>query len=99
MSLIQRLLDPIITVLLLVGLCQIWGEVEQIPYWVMATTTFLLMLPILKLLGLYRSYRSLSPSTLAPRLLTGWLMVIGSLLFLGFLTQTSAIFSRSLLLT
>ncbi len=96
---IQRLLDPAIAALLLVGLCQAWGERAQTSYLLLATTAFLLMVPILKLVGLYRPYRSLSPSTIAPRLFTGWLMVIGSLLFLGFLTQTSAIFSRSLLLT
>ncbi|NCJ08362.1 undecaprenyl-phosphate glucose phosphotransferase [Synechococcales cyanobacterium C] len=95
----QRLLDPAIAALLLLGLHHFWGTGAQTPYLLLATTTFLLMLPILKAMGIYCPYRSHSPGTLATRLLTAWVVVLGSLLFLGFLSQTSAVFSRGLLLT
>jgi putative colanic acid biosysnthesis UDP-glucose lipid carrier transferase len=97
--LIQRLLDPCIAVLLLLILTPIYGVDLQKPYISLAVTVFLLMLPVFKAVGLYRPYRSLSPTTLGPRLLMGWIILLGILLFLGFFTQTSVIFSRSLLLT
>jgi putative colanic acid biosynthesis UDP-glucose lipid carrier transferase len=97
--LIQRLLDPSIAVLLLMILTPMYGVSWQNPYIALAVTVFLLMLPIFKAVGLYRPYRSLSPTTLGPRLLMGWIILLGILLFLGFISQTSGTFSRPLLLT
>lgn len=97
--LIQRLLDPTISVLLLIALTPLYDVRWQEPYIFLSVTVFLLMLPIFKVVGLYRPYRSLTPTTIGPRLLTGWIILLTILLFLGFFTQTTVIFSRSLLLT
>jgi putative colanic acid biosysnthesis UDP-glucose lipid carrier transferase len=96
---VQRLLDPIVTVLMLFLIAWIYGLAIKTPHIVLSITTLLLMLPIFKGVGLYRPYRNLSPTTLGPRLLTGWMVLLGTLLFLGYITQTSQDFSRALLLT
>lgn len=97
--LVQRLLDPAITLLLLFGLAATYSVPIHKRYIIFAITTFLLMLPIFKAVGLYRPYRSLSPTSIGPRLLSGWVTLLAILSFLGFLTQTSIEFSRPLLLT
>jgi putative colanic acid biosysnthesis UDP-glucose lipid carrier transferase len=96
---IHRLLDPIIAVLVLVALANIYEVGFEKPHIIFSITVCLLMLPIFKAVGLYRPYRSLSPATLGPRLLSGWIILLGVLLFLGFVTQTSVAFSRTLVLT
>ncbi len=97
--LVQRLLDPAVAVLVLLVLAEFYGIGVINPHILLSVTIFLLILPIFKAVGLYRPYRSLSPATLGPRLLTGWVSLLGCLLFLGFITQTSVLFSRTLLLT
>jgi putative colanic acid biosysnthesis UDP-glucose lipid carrier transferase len=96
---LHRLLDPAIAVLLLGLLANIYNVVFTTPYIILSVTVSLLMLPIFKAVGLYKSYRSLSPATLGPRLLSGWIILLGILLFLGYVTQTSINFSRILILT
>jgi putative colanic acid biosysnthesis UDP-glucose lipid carrier transferase len=96
---VQRILDPVIVVLCLFLLAQIYGVKFETHLIILSVTSFLLVLPIFKGVGLYKPYRSLSPATLGPRLLTGWIVLLGALLFLGYVTQTSILFSRSLLLS
>ena len=96
---VQRVLDPLVVVLVLFILSQIYSVGFGTHLTVLAVTSFLLVLPIFKAVGLYKPYRSLSPATLGPRLLTGWVAFLGALLFLGYITQTSLLFSRSLLLS
>ncbi len=97
--LIHRLLDPVIAVLVLLSLAHLYEVDFEKPHIIFSITVCLLMLPIFKAVGLYRPYRSLSPATLGPRLLSGWFILLGVLLFLGFVTQTSVAFSRTLVLT
>ncbi|HEY9826270.1 MAG TPA: undecaprenyl-phosphate glucose phosphotransferase [Stenomitos sp.] len=96
---VQRLLDPIVTMAMLFGLAWIYRIPIGTHHIILAFTAFLLMLPVFKAVGLYRPYRTLSPATLGPRLLSGWIILLGVLLFLGFMTQTTSRFSRPLLLT
>jgi putative colanic acid biosynthesis UDP-glucose lipid carrier transferase len=95
---VQRLLDPGITVLMLFGLALVQGVPLQERYIILSVTTCLLMFPVFKAVGLYRPYRTLSATALGPRLLSGWVILLGALLFLGFITRTSGSFSRNLML-
>lgn len=95
----QRTLDPLIVVLTLFLLALTYDIEYSTQHIILSVTSFLLVLPIFKAVGLYKPYRSLSPATLGARLFTGWISLLGVLLFLGYITQTSAQFSRSLLLS
>lgn len=98
-TLVQRLLDPALAVLLLVVLAQLYNVPFATSLQLFALTTFLLILPVFKSTGMYRPYRSLAPRLLAIRLIMGWSIVVGLMLFIGFATKTSVIFSRALILT
>lgn len=95
----QRLLDPLLAVGLLVLLSQ-WQQVTFIePYSVLAILVFLLIMPVFKATGLYRSYRSSTLPSVMRRIFIGWGLVLVILLVLGYSTKTSSIFSRSLLIS
>lgn len=98
-TLVQRLLDPTLAVLLLVVLAHFYEEPFATSLQLFALTAFLLILPVFKLMGMYRPYRSLAARLLALRLTMGWSIVIGMMLFVGFATKTSGEFSRALILT
>ena len=95
----QRLLDPTIAVLLLIVLADIYNVTLYPPHLALSIIVFGLIISLFKEFGLYHPYRALSPALLGTRLLLGWGIAIAVLLFLGYLTETSALFSRSLLLT
>lgn len=96
---VQRLLDPTLAVLLLVILAQVYAIPFTTSLQLFALTAFLLILPVFKTMGMYRPYRSLAPRLLTIRLVMGWTIVVGLMLFIGFATKTSMIFSRALILT
>ncbi|WP_299415148.1 undecaprenyl-phosphate glucose phosphotransferase [Acaryochloris sp. IP29b_bin.148] len=98
-TLAQRLLDPTVAVLLLVVLAHFYNVTFATSLQLFALTTFLLILPIFKATGMYRPYRSLAPRLLMIRLIMGWSIVMGMMLFIGFVTKTSMVFSRALILT
>lgn len=98
-TLVQRLLDPMMAILLLVVLAHFYLVPFATSLQLFALTAFLLILSVFKSTGMYRPYRSLSPRLLAFRLVMGWCIVIGLMLFVGFVTKTSMIFSRALILT
>jgi putative colanic acid biosysnthesis UDP-glucose lipid carrier transferase len=98
--LLQRFVDPTTATLLLLGLARLYSidfEAFDIPSLVIIV--FLLILPIFKAVGLYRPYRTLSVRLLAGRLLLGWVVLLTTLLVLGYVTKTSQYYARSLLLT
>ncbi len=96
---LQRLLDPIIAVILLLLLKYFLGVGEDAPYILLAAIAFLLIVPVFKAVGLYRSFRTGSFRVEITRLLIGWAIVEALLLLLGYMTKTSSIFSRTVLLT
>ncbi|MGB8698549.1 MAG: undecaprenyl-phosphate glucose phosphotransferase, partial [Thermosynechococcaceae cyanobacterium] len=98
-QLIQRILDPCISVFILYVISIVYGVDISTHYGVLLITIFLSFLPIFKIVGLYRSYRTLSPIKIALKLLLGWALLLSNLLFLGYVTRTSELFSRSVLLT
>ncbi|NJN39463.1 MAG: undecaprenyl-phosphate glucose phosphotransferase, partial [Acaryochloridaceae cyanobacterium CSU_3_4] len=96
---LQRLLDPALAVVLMFAIAHVSGVYWETSTQLFALTSFLVILPVFKAMGLYRPYRSLAPRLLGLRLLMGWLVVLGILFFIGFATKTSAYFSRILVLT
>lgn len=99
LTLVQRLLDPTLAVLMLVILAHFYDISFSTRWQLFSLTVFLLILPVFKAMGMYRPYRSLAPRLLLIRLAMGWTIVMGLMLFIGFATKTSVIFSRALLLT
>jgi putative colanic acid biosysnthesis UDP-glucose lipid carrier transferase len=95
--LLQRMGDTVIAAVLLWGLGFIYGVEFSQPYIILAAITVLLMWPILKGAGIYYSYRSEHPAATCPRLWLAWTIVFLLLLLIGYVTQTSALFSRILL--
>ncbi len=96
---LQRLIDPIAAIALLIGLSQLYQIPFQQPYILLGVIILLAIPPLFKLAGLYRSYRNSSAAAIAPRLLLAWGITLASLLFLGYSTKTSDLFSRSLLIS
>ncbi len=98
-TVLQRLLDSTLATGLLLAMSKYYGVPFSRPYILLAAMVFLLILPIFKATGLYRSYRGDTLTAEAPKILLGWGIVLAMLLFLGYVTKSSAIFSRSTLLS
>lgn len=95
---LQRLLDPILAISLLLALTKYYGVFFGIPYILLSAIAFLLILPVFKATGLYRSYRGEALTAEVNRIFLGWGIVLSILLFLGYVIKVSAVFSRSILL-
>ncbi|WP_218079550.1 undecaprenyl-phosphate glucose phosphotransferase [Anthocerotibacter panamensis] len=95
---LQRLLDPLLVVALLFGLQFALEGYFRETYILLGVLVFFLVLTVFKAAGLYRSYRGEDLLAELPRLLGGWLVVLATLLFLGFVTKTTGLFSREVLL-
>jgi putative colanic acid biosysnthesis UDP-glucose lipid carrier transferase len=98
-SCLQRWLDPTLAIGLLLGLTTLQQEAITTSYLVLSIVSFLLILLVFNPTGLYSSYRNSVPQVIASRLISGWSFVIIVLLFLGYITKTSEIFSRKTLLS
>lgn len=95
-TILQRLLDPLLIVGLLFGLCAIRGvPFTSTHFLLLGIITFLLVLPVFKAVGLYRSFRGEPLAGEIPRILLGWSIAIGILLLCGYATKTSEMFPRS----
>jgi putative colanic acid biosysnthesis UDP-glucose lipid carrier transferase len=95
--LLQRMGDTAIATVLLWGLGFIYGVEFSQPYIILTAITVLIMWPVLKSAGIYYSYRSEHPAATCPRLWLACTIVFLLLLLIGYVTQTSALFSRLLL--
>ncbi len=96
---LQRIIDPCLIIFLLYTLYSISWTPYQEAYVYLGIITFLLTPPLFRMAGLYRSYRTGSYMTELPRILAGWSIIIAVLLFLAYLTKSSAMFSRQVLIT
>jgi putative colanic acid biosysnthesis UDP-glucose lipid carrier transferase len=96
---LQRTLDVGIAVAVLwgIGLTIGFNTPFLTPYVVLSILTALAMWPIFGSTGIYQSYRSDHPAATYPRLWMAWISVFTLLLLLGYVTQTSALFSRLVL--
>ena len=98
-TVLQRIIDPCLIIFLLYTLYSISWTPFQEAYLYLGIITFLLTPPLFRMAGLYRSYRTGSYMTELPRILAGWSIIIAVLLFLAYLTKSSAMFSRQVLIT
>jgi putative colanic acid biosysnthesis UDP-glucose lipid carrier transferase len=96
---LQRLTDPLLVFGLLPLLSQYLKVDLNSELMVLGIVSCLLMLPVFKAIGRYRPSHTANATREWQRILAGWAIVLGVLLFLGYSTKTSAIFSRRLVLT
>jgi putative colanic acid biosynthesis UDP-glucose lipid carrier transferase len=96
--LIQWLLDGLMVVLLLALLALAYGVPFQDQYHLLAALAFILTLLVFRASQLYRPWRGVDFIRLGQRVLVAWLIVLGLLLALAFVTKTTANFSRGVLL-
>ncbi|MCM1983281.1 undecaprenyl-phosphate glucose phosphotransferase [Lyngbya confervoides] len=95
----QRILDALVATGLLL-LCTVYFEARiNQAYLILAGLTLLLTPPLMKLVGVYDALNTDRPQTRFPQILMGWTLVATLLMFLGFFTQTSIVFSRQLIFT
>jgi putative colanic acid biosysnthesis UDP-glucose lipid carrier transferase len=96
---LQRLTDP----LLVFGLLPVLSYSIQVSlnsdFIFLGIISCLMMLPVFKAIGRYRPSHTADATREWQRILAGWAIILGLLLFLGYSTKTSAIFSRRLVLT
>jgi putative colanic acid biosynthesis UDP-glucose lipid carrier transferase len=96
--LIQWFLDGLMVVLLLAVLAFGYGVPFEKQYHLLAGLAFILTLLIFRAAQLYRPWRGVDFLRLGQRVLMAWGIVTGLLLALGFVTKTTAYFSRGVLL-
>lgn len=96
--LIQWFLDGLMAVLLLAVLAFGYGVPFEKQYHLLAGLAFILTLLIFRAAQLYRPWRGVDFLRLGQRVLLAWGIVTGLLLALGFVTKTTAYFSRGVLL-
>ncbi|WP_404787624.1 exopolysaccharide biosynthesis polyprenyl glycosylphosphotransferase [Altericista sp. CCNU0014] len=96
---LQRTLDVVIAVAVLWGLGFALGFNTPFitPYIALSVLTASIMWPIFGSIGIYVSYRSGHPAATYPRVWMAWGSVCALLLLFGYITQTSALFSRLVL--
>jgi putative colanic acid biosysnthesis UDP-glucose lipid carrier transferase len=94
---LQRLTDAIFVILLLLAFTAAFGISINRPYWILAGITGLMTPLILKMTGVYDSPDLSQPTSVCPKIFAGWTIITAILFFVGFLTQTTQIFSRILI--
>jgi putative colanic acid biosynthesis UDP-glucose lipid carrier transferase len=97
-SLFQWFLDGLVVVLFLSVLALLYGVPFQKPYQLLSALAFILTLLVFRAAQLYRPWRGVDFIRLGQRVVVAWTVVTGLLLTLGFVTKTSAYFSRGVLL-
>jgi putative colanic acid biosynthesis UDP-glucose lipid carrier transferase len=96
--LIQWLLDGLMVVLLLAVLALAYGVPFENQYHLLAALAFILTLLVFRAAQLYRPWRGVDFIRLGQRVLVAWVIVLGLLLALAFVTKTTTYFSRGVLL-
>jgi putative colanic acid biosysnthesis UDP-glucose lipid carrier transferase len=93
-SILQKLMDGGLVVLLLFFTATFFGFRFEYPYVILAVTAFFITWIVFQEAGLYRPWRGVKSLRLVRRLCFSWVVVVAILVGLGFLTKTSAMFSR-----
>jgi putative colanic acid biosysnthesis UDP-glucose lipid carrier transferase len=96
---LQRLTDPLLVFGLLPLLSAYYKVVLNSDFIFLGIIACLLVLPVFKAIGRYRPSHTANARREWQRIIAGWAIILGILLFLGYSTKTSAIFSRRLVLT
>jgi len=96
---LSALIGPIITVITLRVITFVYNLDFDGPYMSLAIITFLISFTIFKEVNLQTLLQSGSFTSQTKNLLGGWLLLLGILLFLGYVTKSSEEFSRRAILT
>ena len=97
-TLIQWFLDGLVVVFFLAILASLYGVPFQKPYQFLSALAFVLTLLVFRTAQLYRPWRGVDFMRLGRRVSLAWVVVTFLLLALGFVTKTTAYFSRGVLL-
>ena len=98
-SRLQWLLDGTVVVALLVVICWFYTVPLTHDYFILGAVTFLLTIMVFQGSRLYRPWRGVFLGQLVRQVFLAWVLVAAILAVLGYLTKTSDIFSRRVLLT
>ncbi|MDX1252772.1 MAG: undecaprenyl-phosphate glucose phosphotransferase [Gammaproteobacteria bacterium] len=96
---LQHVIDPFITVISLFLIASVYSVPFDEAYQFMAIIAFLLALIIFREVDLHRCWRKGGVRAQSSHLLVAWLLLVGILLFLGYVTKSSEHFSRRVLTT
>ncbi|MHB8067652.1 MAG: undecaprenyl-phosphate glucose phosphotransferase [Desulfobaccales bacterium] len=94
-STIQRVLDGLVVVFLLLFLCRLHQISMTNEYLMLGGIAFLAVIVVFKATQLYRPWRGVNPFRLIRRVFLSWVLVVILLLILGYVTKASFIFSRA----
>ncbi len=97
-SRLQRLLDGVVVILLLVILCRVYGIPFGRHYYILSVAAILLSLVVFQGAQLYRPWRGANLMRLVRQVFLAWAMVAAILLVLGFALKISTFYSRGVLL-
>lgn len=98
-SVLQHVINPFITVASLFLIAFVYDVPFDDAYQLMAIMVFLLALIIFREVDLHRCWRTGGMRAQSGHLMVAWLLLIGILLFLGYVTKSSDHFSRRVLTT
>lgn len=96
---VQRLLDGFVVFSLLVLLCWFLEVPFESAYLIVGVTTFLLTMAVFEGAQLYRPWRGANLVRLVRRVFIAWILIAAFLLALGFVTKTSNLFSRGVMVS
>lgn len=97
-SRVQWSLDGLVVVLLLFLLCRVYGEKFHYYFRVLGGMAFFLTIVVFQAAYLYRPWRGANFMRLVRKVCLAWAVVFAILVMLGFITKTSAYFSRTIVL-
>ena len=95
----QWILDGLVVIALLLLLCWLYEVNFYFYFQVLGGITFLLTVVVFQAAGLYRPWRGANLMRLVRKVFLSWALVTFILIILGYVTKTSAIFSRRTILS
>ena len=98
-SRVQWILDGAVVVLLLFIICLCFGEPFRLIYQLLGLATLLLTVLVFQTANLHQPWRGANLTGLVRRVFLSWILVIAILSVLGYVTKTSILFSRRVVLT
>ncbi len=98
-SRLQWLLDGTVAMALLVLLCDYYNVPLSLDYISLGIITFLLIIMVFQSFRLYRPWRGVYLGQLVRQVFLAWIVIAATLAVFGYVTKTSDIFSRRVVLT
>ncbi|MEO8003682.1 MAG: undecaprenyl-phosphate glucose phosphotransferase [Betaproteobacteria bacterium] len=99
LALVKSLINPLAIVIALFGCTLFYQEQFAGHYVILGVLVFLISTQVFDDVDVFRSWRGMHLTSEDRRVLFDWVIVIGILLFLGFATKLSALFSRKVMIS